>query len=102
MAIGQITALEPTEPSGSQSSRGVVASMPLPSVATLSDLLGPDGHRHCTGWRLQPVEGSMGLAREHRAAWVRRRETAGPEPDVRAVRTFLGGTIVFAFGPGLR
>jgi hypothetical protein len=72
------------------------------SVSLLvSDLLGPGGHRYCTGWRLQPVEGSMTVAREYRAAWVdaRARGTDAPEPAARPVETFAGGVIVFAFGP---
>jgi len=65
----------------------------------ISDLLGPDGYRYCTGWRLQPVEGSMNAARARRAAWIEARGTKGPEPDVRAAETFEGGAIVFAFAP---
>jgi hypothetical protein len=66
---------------------------------SISDLLGPDGYRYCTGWRLQPVEGSMNAARAHRAAWIEARDSDRPEPDVRAVGTFEGGAIVFAFAP---
>jgi hypothetical protein len=77
--------------------------VPRPISLPIIDLLGPDGHRYCTGWRLQPVEGSMNTARGQRAAWVdargHDRQPAGPRPDVRAVQTFEGGTIVFAFGP---
>lgn len=65
----------------------------------ISDLLGPDGHRYCTGWRLQPVEGSMNTARARRAAWVEAGGAGGREPETRAVETFVGGTIVFAFAP---
>ena len=69
----------------------------------ISDLLGPDGHRYCTGWQLQPVEGSMMNAREQRAAWVdaraHHRQPEGPEPAAREVGTFAGGAVVFAFGP---
>jgi hypothetical protein len=73
-----------------------------PSVSLpVSELLGPGGHRYCTGWRLQPVEGSMTVAREYRAAWVdaRARGTDVPEPAARPVETFAGGVMVFAFGP---
>jgi hypothetical protein len=56
-----------------------------------------------TGWRLQPVEGSMNMARERQSAWVddrtHDRQPDGPEPDARVVRTYAGGTVVFAFGP---
>jgi hypothetical protein len=77
--------------------------VPRPVSLPISDLLGPDGHRYATGWRLQSVEGSMTRAREQRAAWVDAREKhrrpEGPEPAARAVGTFAGGTVVFAFGP---
>ncbi len=36
----------------------------------IADLLGPDGHGHCTGWRLKPVDGSMESRYEKRDAWV--------------------------------
>ncbi len=41
----------------------------------------------------------MNEARAHRAAWIEARDPDGPEPDVRAVGTFEGGAIVFAFAP---
>lgn len=77
--------------------------VPPPVSLPVSDLLGPDGHRYCTGWRLQPVDGSMAAARENRAAWVdaraHDRETEATEPIARPVGTFAGGVVVFAFGP---
>jgi hypothetical protein len=77
--------------------------VPRPVSLSIGDLLGPEGYRYCTGWRLQPVEGSMNAAREHRAAWIEARgqgrDAEGPEPGVRAAGTFAGGAIVFAFGP---
>jgi hypothetical protein len=77
--------------------------VPRPVSVYLSDLLGPEGHRYCTGWRLQPVEGSMKAARDNRAAWVdahaHDRDTDVPEPNARPIETFAGGVMVFAFGP---
>jgi hypothetical protein len=77
--------------------------VPRPVSLHLSDLLGPDGHRYCTGWRLQPVEGSMKVARDNRDAWVdaraHDRDPDGPEPSARPIGTFAGGMMVFAFGP---
>ena len=76
---------------------------PSPVQIPIAELLGPDGHRYCTGWRLEPVDGSMSAARRARDAWV----VAGPaahrasdlrEPTARPVETFEGGTVVFAFG----
>jgi hypothetical protein len=75
------------------------ARVPRPVSLPISDLLGPDGYRYCTGWRLQPVEGSMNAARARRSAWIEARGSEGPEPDVRAAGTFEGGAIVFAFAP---
>jgi hypothetical protein len=77
--------------------------VPRPVSLRLSDLLGPDGHRYCTGWRLQPVEGSVKAARDNRTVWVdahaRDSELDVPEPTARPIRTFAGGMMVFAFGP---
>lgn len=77
--------------------------VPRPVSLHVSDLLGPDGHRYCTGWRLQPVEGGMKAARDNRAVWVdaraHGRDTGVPEPDARPIETFAGGLMVFAFGP---
>lgn len=84
-------------------SKFVAGQVPRPVSLPISSLLGPDGHRHCTGWRLQPVDGSLNLARNHRATWVdaraHDRHADVPEPNARPVETFAGGTIVFAFGP---
>jgi hypothetical protein len=77
--------------------------VPRPVSLQVSDLLGSDGHRYCTGWRLQPVEGSMKAARDNRAVWVNAhahdRDTDVPEPSARPIGTFAGGMMVFAFGP---
>ena len=69
----------------------------------VSDLLGPEGHRYCTGWRLLPIDGSYDRARAQRAAWVDARANGrtsdAPAPDARPVPSFESGKIVFAFGP---
>jgi hypothetical protein len=69
----------------------------------IAELLGPKGHRYCTGWRLDPVDGSMNAARASRDAWlairVNGREPDVPEPQVRPVPTFEGGVITFLFKP---
>jgi hypothetical protein len=75
---------------------------PSPIQIPIAELLGPDGHRYCTGWRLEPVDGSMNAARRARDAWVAappdRRASELREPAARPVETFEGGTMVFAFG----
>jgi len=80
-----------------------VQYVPRPVSLYVRDLLGADGHRYCTGWRLQSAEGGMKAARDNRAAWVDARahgsETAVPEPKAGPAGTFAGGMIVFAFGP---
>jgi hypothetical protein len=67
----------------------------------IADLLGPVGHRYCTGWRLEPVNGSMNAARANRDAWIvaraQGREPDVPEPQARPVSTFEGGEIAFMF-----
>jgi hypothetical protein len=67
----------------------------------IADLLGPDGLRYCTGWRLQPVDGSMTTAYEQRNAWVVARADGGkPDPsgpEASAVSTFEGGMVNFIF-----
>jgi hypothetical protein len=75
---------------------------PSPVQIPIAELLGPDGHRYCTGWQLEPVDGSMNVARRAREAWVAAsaayRESDLREPAARPVQAFEGGTVVFAFG----
>jgi hypothetical protein len=77
---------------------------PRPVQVPIADLLGPDGHRYCTGWRLEPVDGSMSAARRLRDAWVAvpaaMRASDAREPAARPVETFEGGSAVFVFGHG--
>jgi hypothetical protein len=77
-------------------------SKPFPAQLPLGELLGPDGHRYCTGWRLEPVDGSMTKARASREAWIaapaEKRASDVREPTARPVETFEGGTAVFVFG----
>jgi hypothetical protein len=74
---------------------------PKEVTVPIADLLGPDGHRYCTGWRLEPVDGRMKTAQTNRDAWLATRAEGGkpdvPEPQVRPVATFEGGVITFLF-----
>jgi hypothetical protein len=74
---------------------------PREVTVPIADLLGPDGHRYCTGWRLEPADGSMNTARTNRDAWLAARAEGGkpdvPEPQARPVPTFEGGVITFVF-----
>jgi len=42
--------------------------VPAPVVLPITGLLGPHGHRHCTGWQAEAVEGSVKTAAERRDA----------------------------------
>jgi hypothetical protein len=74
-------------------------SRPDPVWLPIADLLGKDGHKVCTGWHLESVDGNIDVARSNRRAW-RMAMTEGGQPDVpepvaRPVPTFEGGTMVF-------
>ena len=75
---------------------------PDPVRLPIADLLGKDGHQHCTGWQLEPVAGSMDAAMSNRRAWraaqAEGRQPNVPEPTARPVPTFEGGTIIFLIG----
>jgi hypothetical protein len=74
---------------------------PIAVTVPIADLLGPEGHHCCTGWRLEPVDASMKAAQRNRDAWLEARAAGRasgvPEPEVRPVPTFEGGEIVFLF-----
>jgi hypothetical protein len=67
----------------------------------ITDLLGPDGNRDCTGWRLEPVNGSAKAALANRDKWIAARSEGRvpdvPEPRAAPVSSFESGGIVFAF-----
>jgi len=72
---------------------------PDPVLIPIADLLGKDGHEYCTGWQLEPVDGSMDAAISNRRAWrtamAEAREPDVPQPEARPVPTFEGGTLLF-------
>lgn len=63
---------------------------PVPVTIPLAALLGPDGYKYCDGHRLLPHQGSMELAIERRAEWVRAfrdpSNPAVPEPQAARLR----------------
>lgn len=69
---------------------------PQPVILPISAVLGDDGHKSCSGWQLEPVNGSMDEARAFRRAWAVG-DQSGPGPRARPVETFEGGTVTFAF-----
>jgi hypothetical protein len=72
--------------------------VPKPVSLLMTDVLGDGGHRFCSGWRLEPVNGSMLQALADRAAWVAGSHDV-PEPKTRPVETFEGGTVTYVFRP---
>ena len=65
-------------------------------ILPISEVLGDDGHKFCSGWQLEAINGSMDEARANRREWAAG-NLSGPEPQARAVETFEGGTVTFAF-----
>jgi hypothetical protein len=78
------------------------SSSPDPVRIPVADLLGSDGHKACTGWQLEPVAGSIDVARfnrrEWRAAIADGRQPDVPEPRTSPVPTFEDGAIAFVIG----
>jgi hypothetical protein len=72
--------------------------VPRPVRLPISDVLGEDGHKFCSGWQLDPVNGSMDEARANRNAWAAG-DHSGLEPRTRPVETFEGGTVIYVFRP---
>lgn len=70
--------------------------VPRPVSLPISVILGDDGHKFCSGWRLEPVNGSILVALANRAAWVAGNRDV-PEPEARPVETFEGGTVTYVF-----
>lgn len=73
--------------------------LPRPVWVPIAELLGSDGHKACTGWRLEPTAGNTDTARGNRRAWraaiTEGRQPEVPEPRATPVPTFEGGTIAF-------
>jgi hypothetical protein len=67
----------------------------------IGELLGPDGHLYCAGFRIVPVDGSPEAAVANRLIWVRALragEAPGvPEPQAAPMESFDGGTVEFFF-----
>ncbi len=71
---------------------------PKPVNLPISVVLGDDGHKFCSGWQLEPVNGSMLEAVANRKAWLEGNHDV-PEPRARPVETFEGGTVTYVFRP---
>ncbi|MQA84217.1 MAG: hypothetical protein GEV03_06240 [Streptosporangiales bacterium] len=75
-----------------------------PAVSVpIADLLGPDGHRYCSGYWLLPMAGNMRVALAARDIWAHTRAAGQvpgvPEPEIERIPTFKGGTFRFYFLP---
>ncbi|MGI5226442.1 hypothetical protein [Actinoallomurus sp. CA-142502] len=73
-----------------------------PRVAIpIEELLGPDGHRYCSGYRLLPVGGQIRAAMDCRDSWVdsraNDRDPDVPDPGAALVDSFDGGKVQFFF-----
>jgi hypothetical protein len=73
--------------------------VPRPVELPISEVLGEGGHKFCSGWQLEPANGSMLDAVANREAWLAGNRHA-MEPRVRPVGTFEGGTVTYVFRPG--
>jgi hypothetical protein len=77
------------------------ADRPDQVAIPIAELLASDGHRDCTGWRLDPGDGSMKAAVGNRDAWVAAKSEGRtpdvPEPRAAPVPSFKDGDIVFDF-----
>ncbi|PRX98139.1 hypothetical protein [Allonocardiopsis opalescens] len=75
---------------------------PRPAMIPIADLLGPDGHRFCAGFTLDPVGGSNSKARVQREQWAVERATGRvptvPHPSASPITSFAGGDVVIPFG----
>jgi hypothetical protein len=68
----------------------------------INELLGEDGHQHCVGYRLLPIDGDMEAAKDNREAWAEaaleeRQHLPRPQTEPIPADDFEGGTIVFTF-----
>lgn len=76
-----------------------------PRVAIpIEELLGPDGHQYCRGFRLLPVGGEIRAAMDCRDSWVDSRANGRdpdvPDPGAECVESFDGGKVQFFFRAG--
>jgi hypothetical protein len=102
-AVAMARGLDHSDVQGALEKKYEEGEPPDQVILPIADLLGSDGHRYCTGWQLDTVDGSMKTAREQRDAWAAARAGSSipdvPEPKARPIETFDGGSVVFTFGP---
>lgn len=69
----------------------------------IAEVLGPNGHLFCEGYRLTPIDGSLDRAMANRAEWVKAQRDGTPTdatgPRSEKIDTFEGGRITIFFKP---
>ncbi|MGI5226444.1 hypothetical protein [Actinoallomurus sp. CA-142502] len=60
----------------------VAGKVPQGVALTVEDLLGVGGHRYCSAYALEPVDGSLDEALRRRADWVTAKRTSNQDSDV--------------------
>lgn len=74
---------------------------PNAAVISIEELLGPGGHRNCSGFRLADLDGSTSKARANRKTWVEQRANGMtselPEPRVLPIKSLQHASVVFHF-----
>jgi hypothetical protein len=71
---------------------------PDPVKVPISALLGPDGHKYCSGYRLEGGAEAMQARKEWLQARVDGVDLTGmPEPSATRIETFEGGNVVIRF-----
>ncbi|GAA1590577.1 hypothetical protein [Kribbella karoonensis] len=79
---------------------GPTTDPPDPVKVPITDLLGPEGHKYCTGYRLEGGPQAM----QGRKEWLHARAqgedlTDIPEPKVKRIESFEGGNAIIRFKP---
>lgn len=81
---------------------GSGGSPPVVEVG-IGDLLGPNGHEACDGYRLLPIDGSQSKALQNRAEWAKTQmdglPTSASRPRSERIGTFEDGTMLIVFQP---
>jgi hypothetical protein len=78
-------------------------SPPSPVAIPISELLGADGHRYCSGYQLRLIGGDIKATTDCRAAWVdayrQGKDPDAPAPVAVPIESFENTTVRFVFAP---
>jgi hypothetical protein len=79
---------------------GPTIDPPDPVKVPIADLLGPDGHRYCSGYRLEGGPEAMQTRKEWLQARAQGEDVTGiPEPRATRIESFEGGSAIIRFKP---